>query len=110
MRSVWNDLRYGFKVLRNSPGFTVVAVLTLALGIAVNTTVFSWIDSVLLHPIPGAAADRELAIIETLTPNGEYIKTSYPDYRDYRDSLKLVSGMTAVFGSVLRLGEGPNGQ
>src|SRR4051812_42867646 len=110
MRSVLHDLRYGLLVLRNSPGFTAVAVLPLALRIAVNTTVFSWIDSVLLHPIPGAAADRDLVVLETLTPDGHFIGTSYPDYRDYRDSLKLVSGMTAVFGSNLRIGEGQNSE
>jgi predicted permease len=92
MRVLWQDVRFGFRVLKCSPGFTLVAVLTLALGIAVNTTVFSWIDSVLLHPLPGVKDAGELALIETVTPGGEYlVSTSYLDYRDYRDKLKLVS-------------------
>lgn len=88
------DVRFGLRILRRSPWFTAVAVLTLGLGIAVNTTVFSWIDSVLLHPFPGVGDPQELALIETVTPTGEYlVGTSYLDYRDYRDTLQLVSGV-----------------
>ncbi len=94
MLCLMNDVRFGLRLLRRSPWFTIVAVLTLGLGIAVNTTVFGWIDSVLLHPFPGAGDPRELALIETVTPAGEYlVNTSYLDYRDYRDSLTLVSGV-----------------
>jgi hypothetical protein len=60
-----------------TPWFTAVAVLTLGLGIAVNTTVFSWIDSVLLNPFPGVVDSRELALIETVTPAGEYLAGVY---------------------------------
>jgi len=88
------DVRFGLRILRRSPWFTAVAVLTLGLGIAVNTTVFSWIDSVLLDPFPGVGDPQELALIETVTPTGEYlVNTSYLDYRDYRDTLQLVSGV-----------------
>jgi predicted permease len=99
------DLQFGCRVLRHNPGFTLVAVLTLALGIAVNTTVFSWIDSVLLHPFPGTGNPRELALVETVTPAGEYlINTSYLDYRDYRDNLKLVSGLAIARFTPLSVG------
>ena len=93
MRALFQDLRFGLRMLRGNPGFTVVAVLTLALGIAASTTVFSWIDGVLLHPIPGVRDGRQLVQFETLTPNSEPILNSYPDYRDYRDHLKLISGL-----------------
>ncbi len=88
------DVRFGFRIFGASPWFTAVAVLTLGLGIAVNTTVFSWIDAVLLHPLPGVGDPQELALIETVTPSGEFlVNTSYLDYRDYRDNLRLVSGV-----------------
>src|SRR5512141_2070993 len=94
MSTLLKDLWFGFRLLRRSPWFTATAVLTLAVGIAVNTTVFSWIDSVLLHPFPGVGDPQELALIETVTPTGEYlVNTSYLDYQDYRDNLQLVSGV-----------------
>ena len=110
MRSLLQDLRFGFRVAFKNPGFTVVAVLTLAVGIAANTTVFSWIDTVLLHPIPGAAKGRPLVAFETLTPDGEAITNSYPDYRDFRDHLKLVSGLAAESTDVLSVGEGDHAE
>ena len=97
MPPILNDIGYGLRILRRNPGFTAIAILTLGLGIAVNSTVFSWIDSVLLLPYPGVADTRDLALIETLTPAGEYLAaTSWLDYRDYRDNLKLVSGVAVA--------------
>jgi predicted permease len=105
MRTVVRDLRFGFRMLRKSPGFTLVAVLTLAVGIAANTTVFGWIDSVLVRPLPGVADGPRLVALETLTPNGEFITTSYPDYRDYRDHLKLLAGLAVAQPRALSVGE-----
>ncbi len=68
MRTLFQDLRYGFRMARSSPGFTLIAVATLAIGIAANTTVFSWIDAVLVHPIPGAAHGDELVMFENVAP------------------------------------------
>jgi hypothetical protein len=107
MRSLLSDLRYGVRLLRASPGFTAVAVLTLALGIAVNTTVLSWVDAVRLHPYPGVGDPQGLALIETITPSGEIlVNTSYLDYRDYRDTLTLVSGLAVARFTPLSVGEG----
>ena len=107
MPTILGDVGYGLRILRRSPGFTVTAILTLGLGIAVNTTVFSWINSVLLHPYPGVADTRDLALLETVTPTGEYLAaTSWLDYRDYRDNLKLVSGVAVGRFTPLSVGAG----
>ncbi|MGO9227603.1 MAG: ABC transporter permease [Bryobacteraceae bacterium] len=96
MRTLIQDLRFGIRMALRSPGFTFIAVLTLAAGIAANSTVFSWIDSVLLHPIPGVADTRALVILESVAPNGAPLLNSYPDYKDYRDRLRLVAGLAGA--------------
>ena len=94
LQDLRQDLRFSFRVFFSNPKFSFVAVLTLALGIAVNATVFSWIDNLLLHPYPGVHDTNGLALIETQTTSGEHlVATSYVDYRDYRDNLKLVSAV-----------------
>ncbi|MCI0540448.1 MAG: ABC transporter permease [Verrucomicrobiales bacterium] len=113
MRTFCQDLLFGFRLLLNSPGLTAVAVLTLALGMAANTTVFSWIDGLLLRPFPGAAQGHQLTVLEMVTagaPNGAN-QMSYLDYCDYRDNLKSLSGLAAHHEGVFSLGDDPaNGQ
>jgi predicted permease len=100
------DVWFGLRILRRGPWFTTIVVLTLALGIAVNTTVFSWINSVLLHPFPEVGDPQELALIETVTPAGEYlVNTSVLDYLDYRENLKLVSGVALGRFTPLSIGD-----
>ncbi|PYQ45482.1 MAG: hypothetical protein DMG99_01635, partial [Acidobacteria bacterium] len=92
LQTLWQDLRFSLKLFASNPKFTAVAVLNLALGIAVASTVFSWIDNVLLRPYPAVTDMDNLALIETVTLSGEHlVASSYQDYRDYRDNLKLVS-------------------
>lgn len=108
MFTLLEDLRWGVRILRRSPGLTLTAIATLSLGIAANTTVFSWIDGVLLDPIPGVSRGRELATLETMTPTGELQNTAYRDYRDYRDSLRQVSGLAASLTNVFTVGNEQN--
>jgi len=112
VRTFWQDLSFGVRLLRSHPTFTFLAILTLALGIAANTTVFSWVDGLLVHPFGGAAASQQLAVLEMIrasAPNGAN-QVSYLDYRDYRSNLQSISGLALHREDVFRLGEIPNTQ
>ena len=93
MDALLQDLRYGWRMLAKAPGFTAVAVLTLAIGIGGNATVFSWIRSVLLDPLPGISHAEQFIAVESVMPSGEYHTSSYPDYKDYRDRNSVFSGL-----------------
>src|SRR6516162_7624696 len=101
MSTVLQDLKYGFRMLLKNPGFAAVAVLTLALGIGASTTVFSWIDTILLRPLPGVEKANELVALENFAPNGDFLNTSYLDYRDHLASL---AGLAATQLEPLSIG------
>jgi predicted permease len=92
VQTLFQDLRFGVRLLRRSPGFAAVAILMLGLGIGANTTIFGWVNSVLLTPIPGAADQGRLVSIGQ-TFRGQTITLSYPDYVEYRDQSRLLSGI-----------------
>ena len=103
---VFQDLRYGFRMSLRNPGLTLVAVFTLAIGIAASTTVFSWLNMMILRPIPGAARASELVSFESVGPDGGPLATSYRDFRDYRDRLTLVSDLALADPTTLSVGLG----
>src|SRR5207245_2456271 len=95
------DIRYGVRMLRKNPGFTSVAVLTLALGIAVNTAVFTAFDALVLRPRPVKDPDSLVAVFRT-TPGDARGRFSYPDYVYFRDHSKSFSDLSLfAFGMAL---------
>src|SRR5579863_852511 len=100
----WRDIRFSIRSLRKSPGFTAVVVLTLALGIAANTTVLSWISATLLNPIPGVAHTSDLVTVmrgdRTDHPTPPF---SYPDLRDLSERTQTFSGILAYHDDYISL-------
>src|ERR1700722_2316112 len=94
MRTLWQDLRYGLRVLAKSPGFAAVAVLTLALGIGANTAIFSIVNGVLLNPLP-FPHPQELTILYEHTANFERFSISYPNFLDWQRTNSSFASMAA---------------
>jgi predicted permease len=88
------DLRLALRRLRQNPGFSIVAILTLALGIGANTAIFSVINAVLLRPLPVERSSELVAINETMAGN-TYPTLSVPNYRDMRDRNTVLAGLAA---------------
>ena len=108
MPDIIKEIRTAWRTIRNAPTVAVVGILTIAVGIGANTTIFSWIRSLLLNPLPGASEPARIVAIENTAPNGEPITTSYLDFRDFRDNLKLVNYVTAYRGYVFSVGDAPD--
>ena len=104
MRTLWQDIRYGFRMLWKSPGFTLVAVITLALGICANTTIFSFANALLLRPLPGVEDPHRLVAVYTSDySSGRYGSSSYPDYLDFSSQSDVFSGLAAYSDAVANL-------
>ncbi|HSB12729.1 MAG TPA: ABC transporter permease [Blastocatellia bacterium] len=105
MESVWQDLRFAIRLSARNPGFSVVAVLALAMGIGANTAIFSLVNGALLRPLPAVSNPGELVLLER-TRNGRVSNSSYPDYLDYRDNNSTFAGLAAHCGTPLTLNNG----
>ena len=102
------DLRFGFRMLRRAPGFSILAILCLTLGIGANAAVFSWIEGILFRPYP-LVADQERLLAITGTARGEVGHTyiSWPDLLDLQKSSTLIDSfiVTKITGTTLSLGD-----
>ncbi len=105
MTTLMQDVRYAVRMLLKHPGFTAVAVLSLALGIGVNTATFSVLDAVLLRALPASEPNQ---LVTVFTQRSAELNSgfSYPDYVDYRDRNEVFSGMIAWDGVSLNLSTG----
>ena len=94
MSQVMSDVRDGVRSLARAPGFTAIAMLMLALGIGVNTTVFSWLNAVLLSPLPGARDASSIVQLATTFKGNVDTSFSYVDYQHLR-RIEGFAGMAA---------------
>ena len=94
LRSVLSDCRYALRQLRSIPGFTAIAILTLALGVGANTAIFSFSDAILLRPLP-VIRPAEVLTVADATPDKALEGLSFPDYIDIRDNSTSFSALLA---------------
>ena len=96
MQTLMQDLRYGARMLAKKPGFTLIAVVTLALGIGANTAIFTLLNAALFRPFPIVEPERVVALSGT-TKGGSMRPFSYPTYRDFRDRNQVLDGLIVNF-------------
>jgi predicted permease len=109
METLWNDLRYGWRAMRRSPGFTAVALLTLAIGIGANAAIFSIVNGVLLRPLPFPDPNRIVTIWETDANRNVVRGTASPaeflDWRDMNHSFAELSGWRSLLFTITGSGD-----
>jgi len=100
--TILQDIRYGLRMIAKAPGFTLLATLALALGICANTTIFSFINGLILRPLAGVTdPDRLVAVFTSDYSSGLYGGSSYPDYVDLRDQADVFGSLAAFDQTVL---------
>jgi len=106
METFWQDVRFALRVLIKSPGFTIIAVVTLALGIGANTAIFSVANAFLFRPLPVKDADRLVVVAVQSSASTDPNPISYLDYLDYRQQSDVFSDMTGYTIDLIGLGSG----
>jgi MacB-like protein len=96
MLGIWQDLRHGALMLAKNPGFSLIAILSIAIGVGANAAMFSVADGLVLRPLPVPDANA-LVIVSTTTPTGQVQNSaiSYPDFLDLRDRARRFEGLAA---------------
>lgn len=104
MESMWQDLRYGFRMLIKNPGFTAVAAITLALGVGANSAIFSVVNGVLLKSLPYKEPERLVRVFET-NPTFPKFPVSPANFLDYREHSQVFEDFATFYRSDLQLAE-----
>ncbi|HEY6351022.1 MAG TPA: ABC transporter permease [Candidatus Angelobacter sp.] len=114
LQDLLQDLRFGFRMLRRNPGFSLLAILCLTLGIGANAAVFSWIEGVALRPFPGVAHQETLVAVAGTRPAGDkgaigsgYTDVSLPDFKDFQRSCNLIESFIVdrIMATTLNIGD-----
>jgi putative ABC transport system permease protein len=95
MESLFKDIRYSIRSLLNHPGFTLIAIVTLALGIGVNTAIFSVVRGVLLRPLPFSESERLIGIRESKEGEGHNNPMAWRSFAEFRDKAQTLESIAA---------------
>ncbi|HSR70307.1 MAG TPA: ADOP family duplicated permease [Acidobacteriota bacterium] len=106
LRTIWNDIRFGLRVLRRTPGMTLVAVLILAIGVGANGAIFSFTDALLLSQPDLPQPDRLMRVFSQLPDGSRYGTFSYPEYRELSSRARAFQGLAAHTLITFSLGTG----
>jgi len=110
MSTLLSDIRFALRLLAKAPGFTAAAILSLALGIGANVTVYTWMRQTVLDPLPGVKHSGELVFMDNTDSSGGHNGVSYPDFRDFKKENRVLQGLFAGQQSVLNFQEGGDSQ
>jgi predicted permease len=100
------DLKYAFRMLAKTPGFTITAVLSIALAVGANATVFTWLKAVLLDPLPGVAHSSQLVTLSAARGNSNGLSNTYQEYLYFRDHAAAFSGLVAHEMAFMNVSDG----
>jgi predicted permease len=105
IENLLGDLRNAARTIRRMPGFAAVIILSLAIGIGVNTTIFSWIQTVFFQPLPGVNGAANFLLVEPRSETGGYPAASWPEYRDLQTQLPALRDLVAFEMVPFNVGE-----
>ena len=110
LAEVAHDVRYAVRVLRRSPGYSLVVVAVLALGIGANVSLFSLFNALALKPLPAVERSASLGVLVARTDSGRILALSHPDFRDLREGQRAFAGLAGTFMDGFSLGLGTRGE